>query len=295
VLLTILLYTLGIVCTQWSTNFRIDIGKEDPRSIALENLYGNVFRTKLTLFQSITGGMDWSDASEPINDIGATNWLFVFLLYIAFSLLCMLNVVTGVFVESALLSAKKQEDQYMIGNVKEFFRSEDGSMLQSITNESFMEQLKTKPAIQDYFKSIDVSPQEADGLFELVDRDNDGELDTVEFMHGLLELRGPARALELAILEQEFRHDAKARAEFMKELCILTDRMESAMMQIVANFHSGLPVQQASPTTDSPATTDELLPGVKEEGSPSASTSGLKDKMRKTKNKSKSSPSSGAA
>lgn len=62
----------------------------------------------LSMFQAINGGVDWALIFEPLID-NITPWsAVVFTLYIAFSLLAMLNVVTGVFVESVLKSTKRQ-------------------------------------------------------------------------------------------------------------------------------------------------------------------------------------------
>merc|ERR1719421_1251605 len=66
----------------------------------LLELFGSMLVTLLTLYQSITGGMDWGDVAAPLIEIHPVMGFF-FATYIAFAVLCVLNVVTGVFVENA--------------------------------------------------------------------------------------------------------------------------------------------------------------------------------------------------
>merc|ERR1719456_697385 len=54
----------------------------------------------MTLYMSICGGVDWNDAGEPLMTIHESMG-FLFAVYIAFAVFCVLNIVTGVFVENA--------------------------------------------------------------------------------------------------------------------------------------------------------------------------------------------------
>lgn len=53
--------------------------------------------------------------------------------------------------------------------------------------------------MQEYFRSINVDPSEAKGLFQLLDSDDSGILSMDELVEGLLRLRGGATALELSL------------------------------------------------------------------------------------------------
>merc|ERR1712039_997536 len=66
-----------------------------------------------TLFKSISGGVDWGDAAEPLYSVspflGAC-----FCVYIAFAVLCVLNIVTGVFVENATQITLRDEENMLM-------------------------------------------------------------------------------------------------------------------------------------------------------------------------------------
>jgi voltage-gated sodium channel len=169
---------------------------------SVEEVWGNIFLSMLTLFECITGGMDWHDALAPMMHNISYLMALPFILYICFSILAMMNVITGVFVESALASAKEDQDVFMVNNVRDMLK-QDGD--QPMTWQMFSNFLD-KPAMLEYFKNIDVDVSEARGLFMLLDMNDSGTLDTEEFLNGCIRLRGIAKSLDLALLTRQVKH-----------------------------------------------------------------------------------------
>merc|ERR1719461_2645830 len=88
----------------------------------------------------------------------------------------------------------------MANNVRELFREVDGGIPQGVIDwRTFQEKLDTRPMME-FFKAIDIDRSEATGLFHLLDLDQGGTVDAEEFLSGCLRLRGPAKALDLAVL-----------------------------------------------------------------------------------------------
>merc|ERR1719265_847187 len=115
-----------------------------------------------------------------------------------------MNVVTGVFVEAALLSAKQDKDIYMVNHARDLFTALDTDGSGQLSWKEFKEQLHTKD-MQEYFKAIDVDQSEAKGLFKLLDIRRSGNVDAEAFLSATFRLRGPAKALDLALLMHETR------------------------------------------------------------------------------------------
>merc|ERR1719203_378543 len=92
----------------------------------------------------------------------------LFSIYVMFALLAMMNVVTGIFVDSVLLSAKRDKDNFLLNNAREIFKeAEDGL----ITREQFLDMMDNRHMIE-FFKGIDVDPSLAQSLFSIMGLDD---------------------------------------------------------------------------------------------------------------------------
>eukprot|EP00928_Gymnodinium_smaydae_P018284 TRINITY_DN16969_c0_g1_i1.p1 TRINITY_DN16969_c0_g1~~TRINITY_DN16969_c0_g1_i1.p1 ORF type:complete len:633 (-),score=69.19 TRINITY_DN16969_c0_g1_i1:211-2109(-) len=199
-LLFLVMYIVGIYLTQMVLDTRLAARRDDtPVTEDLSLFYGSLGSTVVSLYQAITGGEDWKSFLDPLRlDVSAA-MTPLFILYIGFSLLCMLNVITGVFVESALKEAKKDKDTYMMSHVRGLFDRVDVDGSGSITLAEFSD-MCDKPEMKEVFKEIETDVAEAKGIFHLLDADNSGTIDPDEFFHGFHRLRGPAKALDLQFL-----------------------------------------------------------------------------------------------
>lgn len=167
----------------------------------------------LSLFEAITSGQDWDVMLKPLGQRVSIVFYILFPLYIAFTVLAMMNVVTGIFVESVVENAKKEKDLFLINNVRELFQDLDGGIQASMNWELFESKLD-RPQMQEAFKAINVDPSEAKGLFRLMDLDGSGAVGAEEFLSGCLRLRGPAKALDLALLIRQVRKIEEHLTEF---------------------------------------------------------------------------------
>merc|ERR1712176_498889 len=174
VLLLLLIYTVGIFFTQLVTDHRVSLGDaHEPEFLA--EYFGSLTDTTLVLYQSILGGISWRAVAHPLmNEIGWGLGI-VFSTYVTFCVLAIMNVVTGVFVESALNSARHDRDIYMVNSVRSLFIRAKIDMTGNLTWDEF-ESLLNSPEMEEYFKTIDVDISEAHGIFELLDIDGSGTL-----------------------------------------------------------------------------------------------------------------------
>mmetsp|Transcript_56603 Transcript_56603/g.148295 ORF Transcript_56603/g.148295 Transcript_56603/m.148295 type:complete len:167 (-) Transcript_56603:110-610(-) len=153
---------------------------------------------------AITGGVDWAVLSDPLMESISPLMGILFSMYVAFTVFAMLNVVTGVFVQSVLKSQATDRDLFMVSNARELFASLEGGVTDAMSWPVFESKLDA-PQMVAFFKAIDVDPSEARGLFCLLDLDGSGEITVDEFLNGALRLRGSAKALDVALLLQQVR------------------------------------------------------------------------------------------
>eukprot|EP00927_Polykrikos_kofoidii_P007995 TRINITY_DN13301_c0_g1_i2.p1 TRINITY_DN13301_c0_g1~~TRINITY_DN13301_c0_g1_i2.p1 ORF type:complete len:922 (-),score=136.05 TRINITY_DN13301_c0_g1_i2:38-2803(-) len=197
VLLSLLIYVLGVYFTQViadTATSRDLVELEDILGI----YFGSLPRSLLSLFQAMTGGVDWNDLHLALAEVSP--WLsLVLVMYVSFVVFAMMNVVTGVFVESALASAKEDRECEVLKQVRRLFSMSDADSDGKITWEEFVGQLRS-PGMDKYFSALDIDISEASALFLLLDADESGEIDMEEFVMGCLRLRGPAKAIDVATL-----------------------------------------------------------------------------------------------
>merc|ERR1740121_2668803 len=156
------------------------------------------------MFMAVTGGADWGMFTKPLIEEVSLVVAMVFCVYIAFTVLAMLNVVSGVFVGSVLKSQAADHDMVMVNNARELFMGLEGGLQATLSWEDFKQKLDDQH-MREFFKFIDVDPSDARGLFRLLDLDNSGGLSAEEFLTGAIRLRGTAKSLDVALLIQEVK------------------------------------------------------------------------------------------
>merc|ERR1740123_465743 len=90
----------------------------------------------------------------------------------------------------------------MVNNLREFFNMMDMNRNGTISWDEFEAHLGEERLVA-FFKDIDLCMSEAKGLFMLLDCDGSGQVGMDEFLSGCLNLRGPARALDMQLLMRE--------------------------------------------------------------------------------------------
>jgi len=204
VLLLIIIYIIAVYITQVVTDHLIsDVDATSDGTGNLKRLYGSVSRSILSLFQYISGGINWDIGLDPLMVYISPLIGLLFAAYVGFSIFALMNITTGVFVESALKNANKDQELFLMYHAKDLFAALDLDESGDITWQEFSASLDT-PAMRLYFKTIDLDPSEAQDLFRIIDFDGKGFVDINQFIWGCIRLRGPARSLDLAALIQAY-------------------------------------------------------------------------------------------
>lgn len=217
VLLLLMIYIVAVYLTQLVSDYRRDHSKAGTDvEERLAAYYGSLSLSVLSLYQSMSGGIDWNDAASPLIEHISPLLGVVYALYIAFAVLAIMNVVTGVFVESSLQTAKNDKDLYMVHHVRKLFGEADMDGSGTLSWEEFEGKLIDDQMLQ-LFKSIDIDIREAKALFQLLDLDEAGSISSEEFLNGCLRLRGPAKSIDLVtVMYEHRRHSRRLERNIMR-------------------------------------------------------------------------------
>jgi voltage-gated sodium channel len=200
-MLFLLIYVVGIVFCQTSTNHRItmkDVEMTPDAEKLLEELrlwWGSLPRSMLSLYESILGGLDWNEAVVPITGVNVF-FGFLFLFYIAFVLLAMMNVITGIFVDSAIKQAQALKDREFTCHTRSLFKQYERIAEDGLTKEQFA-QCMLDPGMQKYMEDLNIERNDAITLFDFIDDDHSGTVNPQELVNGLVKLRAGAKFIDI--------------------------------------------------------------------------------------------------
>jgi len=239
-LLALIMYVFGLVFVTYTLDY-LDQGHLHYKDDLLE-YFGSCGRTILTLFMVISGGMDWKSAIRPLGAVSAF-CVVLFLAYVAFVYFAVLNVMTGIFLQSAIEQAAKEKDAFIqqrlaereiyIRNLKELFVQLDHAHDGVITLNEFEESLQEE-RMQAFFQSIEIETTDAWTIFKLLDADGEGTISLHEFIEGCLRIKGNAKSIHIAQILYENKW-------IMEQLGELTEACHAIGEVTMAIRKSGIP------------------------------------------------------
>jgi len=187
---------------------RAEPGTEFETAQRLHTNFGTLYETMVTLFVSITGGNDWMMYASDLRLLHPKDLYFlIFIFYVAFCLIGMLNVVTGIFVDSAIytrtedevVDSFKDDQRRTTEEVRRIFKDADKDGSGIITLEEFRRHLDD-PWVKAYFSGLQMDPSDAYSLFTLMDTDGSNGVSIDEFVDGCMKMKGHAKCIDVLSL-----------------------------------------------------------------------------------------------
>jgi len=183
----------------------LDSPDQQENALLVNKSFGSIYETMVTLFCSITGGNDWMMYGELLRLLQHGELYFlIFAFYIVFCLVGMLNVVTGIFVDSAVCTRTEDEvvecfteDQRRTSEeVRRIFKEADLDNSGTLSFQELASHLEN-PWVKAYFSGLDIDPSEAGIIFTLIDTDGSNTVSIDEFVDGTMKLKGHAKSIDV--------------------------------------------------------------------------------------------------
>jgi len=224
-ILCALLFIVACILTQATTNFMLahDLSSQHRACSDLDSFFGSVPKALVTMFLSVTGGVNWSGPLDCISSIHISYGV-VFFIAVCFCLIAMLNIVNGFFVESAMQAAKADRQhkvaevarnkQKYIDELRRVFRLIDQDGSNQITFKEFKRCVEHQE-FQDYLAAFDLDIEAGEEIFHLLDANSDGTVTFEEFVQGCMRFRGQATAMDIASVRQDVKRLAARVSKLM--------------------------------------------------------------------------------
>eukprot|EP00415_Alexandrium_ostenfeldii_P000337 UN0337 len=223
-LLSLIIYVFGVIFTQMASHEMASKTSDDP--LPLEQYFGSLMLSTATLFQSVTGGVDWLYVMNTLLQ-GHAFWTSSFIFYVAVSHLAILNVVAGVVFHVAIESAQHDQEivvqshlnmkEKYISQLRGIFKHLDSDCSGCITLQDFEDHLGDAD-LRAYLSALSLTTDEAWSLFKLLDVHGTSLIDLDEFVSGCLRLRGNARSVDMRMLLYESRWAMNKLSKIMCQL-----------------------------------------------------------------------------
>lgn len=192
---------------------------------AVTMYWASVPQAIITLYYAVTGGADWEALAVPVREAGDLYHCF-FMFYIAFSIFAVLNVLTGLYVDTATkvseMDSSAVEEELNVHEAtqafKEFIIQKEEAALQAngtaaqwqhgrpIVQWSTLERNWNIEAVKDFLALGDISTvQEGQGTFKKVDHNCVGKVELDEFVDTILVSRMSPEKVEMMSLVAQTR------------------------------------------------------------------------------------------
>ncbi|CAE7670084.1 Scn11a [Symbiodinium pilosum] len=211
-LLALIIYIFAIVFTDAVIDHVQDLQVVKLDDDVLEAYFGTLYDSYLTLFRSISNGVTWGEPASALSSIPEGHiWVQFFHFYIAFCSFAVLNVMTGVFCNSAIKAAERDHEMLVMSlvqsrrelkdQVASLFHKIDERGLGQVTIPDFEKHFDDDAVIA-FFESLEIGAMDAWTLFMSLDMDGDHTISVEEFTEQCVKLHGPARSADLYALRQ---------------------------------------------------------------------------------------------
>eukprot|EP00928_Gymnodinium_smaydae_P033698 TRINITY_DN2406_c0_g1_i2.p1 TRINITY_DN2406_c0_g1~~TRINITY_DN2406_c0_g1_i2.p1 ORF type:complete len:665 (-),score=96.66 TRINITY_DN2406_c0_g1_i2:435-2372(-) len=217
VLIFVALYVASIYFTQMVLITRIGADWPEEVDVVFQNYYGSVLVSCLSLFEGLTGGLDWDVLVQPLFDHVSGGVGGVYIFFQSFLTLAVMNVVTATFIENALRRAEETRHVQLINRARHLFQCLDVDSSGMITLEEISTHFESK-AVRALFRELDVETSEAMFLFEVLDVDSSGSISFEEFLNGCVRLQGPAKSMDTMLAATETRKALESHSVILDEL-----------------------------------------------------------------------------
>lgn len=234
-LLILIIYSFAVILTQLVNDFcryesvrLAQDGNAVPSCAAypdLQRYWASLPDSMLTLFLAISGGVDWSQTMVPLGEVSGLA-ATTLCLYIIITVFAVINVVTGVFCNTAIESAAEDKDIAIMKQMKQqraqveslrgFFekiQTVEGNVGNQVSLRDLKEALH-RDKLSGFLESMGISTQDVWSLFMIIDADRSGLIDLEEFVAGCMQLHGPAKSLHVA----KMSHDNKVTRQMLQEV-----------------------------------------------------------------------------
>mmetsp|Transcript_22116 Transcript_22116/g.63368 ORF Transcript_22116/g.63368 Transcript_22116/m.63368 type:complete len:556 (+) Transcript_22116:47-1714(+) len=215
VIILVVTYNCALVLTLGAASvLHSDTAPSDQQTQELRVAFGSLLSTMYTLLKCMTGGRNWGEAADIISQAGGF-FSGIIVAYMILNMFSILNIVTGVFVDSAIEHAKRDRSlivqkkrnkrEALAKNLIALLLEMDSTGSGQVNEADFLASMRRRD-VKDYLEAMSIDIDDAEKTFRALDRDIDGTVDIFEFVHGMERMQATAKSIELESVAMRMHH-----------------------------------------------------------------------------------------
>lgn len=246
-LLLIIMYLFTVFFMQGAIMYMADHPESSVVRTGVGTWYGTLLDAMYTLLAAITGGIDWTEAVEPLEHISILYrvlWVF----YVVFVVIGVMNVLTGIFVERAcemsgldkdlLIQAEMKRNEAFIVEMKRCFEEADEDNSGKISWEEFKSYMEN-PRMRAYLATKQLDAYDARSFFDMIRDGQSDEIDIGTFIVNCQRMKGAAKSVDLLAVLHETRETKRTmKALLRKFVCAENLSCPTSPRATVRSIHS---------------------------------------------------------
>lgn len=195
VMICIIVFMFSLVFVQQTASYLADLPPEDREADQVGD-FETVQRSMLSLYAAVTGGQDWLVFYETLQPTGEISCI-VFLFFIAFIQIALVNILTGIFVEKALKRATpdthtqarklKKTEMKQAAELRQLCDDMDVDDDKCISKSEFFNPRSKN--LKDYLKLMGIDFHDIVELFKLLAGEDDKQVPIEDFVRACMRLK----------------------------------------------------------------------------------------------------------
>merc|ERR1712194_205321 len=186
VLMLIILTVFAVFFTDGVVAHCVNTGSMDAEHTReLRERFGTLSAAVTSLYMAMSGGEDWATLLKLMDPL-PYEYNLLFLGFITFAILALMNVVTAVFVSTAMQGSASDRELVVLEEIEnkrelicimqQVFDECDTDDNQSISLVEFVRHIEDERVLA-YLRSLEIEVHQVESLFTLLDEDKTGGVD----------------------------------------------------------------------------------------------------------------------